>query len=741
MRSIRNRVRLILILSIASILVLSAFAIYFSEKLAQWEEEKAAVQEALIHSDEIRYEMSLTRQKEQQFLASPSEGNAEEMEKAISTVESSANTFAESHKGYKSIAANFTAIAENASAYKKQMEPMVNMYRMVGFSKDEGLLKVITETFNEFDSLVQEIDDPQLNNALMEIKLLEQEYIESGNTEEAEAKLTNASRAFTDLIKESDLEEQETANISSGLLKYQQSLNTIANTQTQSLAITDSFSKVAEDVSAQVDEVKAEAESISSHISAEQEQAKKSMTILFATIGIAALLLMSVIGVLLVRSISKSIRTLKEGAQTIGEGDLAYRVPITTKDEMAELAHTFNLMAGKMEQSMLKVKNASRVLGDSSTNLAAVSQQSSAQTEEVNDAINQVAAGSQNQASRIDESTQLIEAVTDAISNTSGAAYEISDALSLAETEGNTGLETMKSLEGTSSSFIGLASHLSSEVKEAASQSKQITSIVSAIEEIADNTNLLALNAAIESARAGESGLGFAVVADEVRKLAERSKHEAQEIHQLVNRMHNQMNNLSAEAGKFDTYQQQQAEAVNQTKDAFHRIANHIYDMNGKINRVKDSITDVNGVNDDLREKLRQISIISEEAVATAEEVAASSETQAQSIEEVNQAAVDLQGLSQELAAEVSQFNLDEAHMEIEDSEESFEEEPSEEEDSYLNNDTLLSDHNEAAASLDSGPELEEPSDIEQGIPADQPDEDMEVLESNHSSTEETEDK
>ena len=64
-----------------------------------------------------------------------------------------------------------------------------------------------------------------------------------------------------------------------------------------------------------------------------------------------------------------------------------------------------------------------------------------------------------------------------------------------------------------------------------------ITSVVTTIAKVAEQTNLLSVNATIEAEKAGEAGRGFRIVAQEIRRLADQTAQATKDIERMVRDM------------------------------------------------------------------------------------------------------------------------------------------------------------------------------------------------------------
>jgi methyl-accepting chemotaxis protein len=347
--------------------------------------------------------------------------------------------------------------------------------------------------------------------------------------------------------------------------------------------------------------------------------------ILFLIVG-------SVLGYLVARSISEHLNELSDIMNDIakGDGDLTAKIEYDGINEFGDISRAFNEIISKFHSIIYDIRNTSKqILVESDVVLNVAKQSQGIILSQTDATRNTVAALEQFEAS--------IATVSQISDNCQAISLEVVKECETSSTNAALASEDIQLLMTTLQETSQVVNELNNEVKE-------ITSVLDLITSIADQTNLLALNAAIEAARAGEHGRGFSVVADEVRNLASRTQESTVEIQkklEILDKTTNgalaSMDNATNIASKGSTRVLDLKETIDGLTDRIHQMEQLIVSVATATDEQTQTIGEIN----------KNMSLIDHQ-----------SKDVAQKAVENEQASNKLTDVSKSINTQVSQFKL-----------------------------------------------------------------------------------
>lgn len=380
-------------------------------------------------------------------------------------------------------------------------------------------------------------------------------------------------------------------------------------------------------------------------------------TVLF--LSVFACILAVLIGVYITRIIKKPILTIAASAKEISSGILTGDdIKVKNRDEIADLANSFNQMKMNLRQLIGQVSNNAKQVSATSHDLFESAEQTSKATEQISIAIQEVAFGSEKQVHSAAEANQAAAEILRGMNQAALSIQSVADLTTTANEKASAGNKVVTQAMEQMNVMQRSVGHTAEVMNALGEKSKEIGHIVQLITEISNQTNLLALNAAIEAARAGEHGRGFAVVADEVRKLAEQSGDAAGQIRQLIGEVQAEADKAVQSMDEGATVILEGIQMVHQSGEAFRDIVKAIEQVAAESQEVSAIIEQVNSSSQSMAEMMEGVAHIAEQSAGNTQNVAASAEEQNASMEEISASAESLSKMAQDLQEMISKFKV-----------------------------------------------------------------------------------
>ncbi|MDX2320811.1 MAG: methyl-accepting chemotaxis protein [Moritella sp.] len=313
-----------------------------------------------------------------------------------------------------------------------------------------------------------------------------------------------------------------------------------------------------------------------------------------------------------------------------GNADLTQRLAVNSNDDLGQIAEAVNRFVINLQEMMLEISQ-------STDHISSGIEQLRSQTEHNNIVL----------VDHASETDQVVVAVTEMSSTADSVAQNAAQSATFTQQSADEAHQSKTVVEGAVHGVADLVNEVEAmalNIQTMNEDTHKISTVLSVIGEIADQTNLLALNAAIEAARAGEQGRGFAVVADEVRTLAARTQQSTSEINEMLARLRNGADTV--------------VRAMDITKASCQKTAATTASVNDNLDSMTSSVMQINDLGIQIATAAEEQSSVTEEINRNMTMIQGMVNQLTQNGEKTMDSTRDLASSNEQLVAIVGQFKL-----------------------------------------------------------------------------------
>lgn len=392
----------------------------------------------------------------------------------------------------------------------------------------------------------------------------------------------------------------------------------------------------------------------SSHLLTQTSEIKNLTIALIIFSSVAALTL----GFFISNRMSGTIHYILRQLRKVSNGDLTIHLSTKRKDEFKLLCDGINDTVNHVKSLIKEVNEVSEQVGQAAIHVAKTSGTFMETSQHIQNAVFEIESGVNKLDTGSDNCLNQMDSLSGKINNVSSNADEIGKLTNEAGATINVGISSVQSLTQSAESTAEITRNVIISIEELQEKSKAINNIVSAINDIAQQTNLLSLNASIEAARAGEAGRGFSVVAEEIRKLADQCLTSAGQISNIVKEILTKTGEVVTIARQAEEVVSSQTGAVEDTTASFRQIDELVRQLIQALQTITNNVQEMNGARNETLSAIESISDASTQTAACSSSVHDAAGTQLDAVKNLDEASQSLTAKAESLLDALSSFQV-----------------------------------------------------------------------------------